>query len=406
MNNSQIEAQRRQLNAEAADVDARLAMATETKSFDMLSDLEKRVNALAEARAELDQAEATASAVERFQTRFPDATDSVEGEPADFVTNAFKSGREVNPLVMSQDSLQTIYKAAKSRQAISCKAYSTIGGLLPAQLDPNILGKIHESRLLDRLPTQAISAPSYEILVHASTTGAPAPVAEGGQKPEVVLNMTSQTVTAVKVAAHVGISYESLSDFPTFLGYATTELTRMMADTENSEILNGSGTGGHMTGLLNTSGILTHDASTDTGTNVTAIDGIEKAIAQLRVGSALADADLLILHPQTWSAIRRLKDTVGRYLFVSSDSDVTTAQANSIFNVPVLVTTAMTAGAGLMLDTSKFGRVFVREGITIHTGQNTDDFTKNISRFVLESRFVLGVERPAAVCAISNLPAA
>jgi HK97 family phage major capsid protein len=218
--------------------------------------------------------------------------------------------------------------------------------------------------------------------------------------------MTSLTLTAIKLAAHVGISYESLSDFPAFLGYAETELTRQLQDVENTELISGSGTSGHMTGFLTTSGILTHDASADTGTGVTVIDSIIKSIAQLRVGAALADADLLCLHPNTWSAIRRLKDTTGRFLFIASDSDPTTAQANSILGVPVLTTTSIAAGTGLMLDTQKFGNVLVREGITIHTGQNTDDFTKNISRFVLEERLVLAVERPAAVLALSNLPTA
>ncbi|MDT5367170.1 MAG: hypothetical protein QOC62_1601 [Mycobacterium sp.] len=58
-----------------------------------------------------------------------------------------------------------------------------------------------------------------------------------------------------------------------------------------------------------------------------------------------------------------------------------------------------------MLDTTKFGRVLVREGITVNQGTTSDDFTRNITRFVLEERLVLAVERPAAVLAISNLPA-
>jgi hypothetical protein len=48
-------------------------------------------------------------------------------------------------------------------------------------------------RLLDYLPTQSISAPSLEVIVHSSSTGAPAPTAEGAAKPEVVLNTMSQT---------------------------------------------------------------------------------------------------------------------------------------------------------------------------------------------------------------------
>jgi hypothetical protein len=70
------------------------------------------------------------------------------------------------------------------------------------------------------------------------------------------------------------------------------------------------------------------------------------------------------------------------------------------------VTTAQAAGTGLLIDSTKFGRVLIREGITVHTGTNNDDLTKNIVRFVMEERLVLAVERPAAVLAISNLPTA
>jgi HK97 family phage major capsid protein len=240
--------------------------------------------------------------------------------------------------------------------------------------------------------------------VHNSTTGAPAPTAEGAAKPEIVLNTTSLTLTAIKLACHVGISYETLMDFSNFESYAQVEAMKQLEDVENAQLIAGTGTSGSMTGFLSTSGILSHDASADTGTGVTVIDSIEKAIAQLRVGSALATADLLVVHPQTWSAIRRLKDTTGRFLFIAADSDPTRAEANSIFGVPVLVTTAITAGTGLMLDSQRFGRVLIREGITVHTGTNNDDLTKNIVRLVFEERLVLAVERPAAVLAISNLP--
>jgi HK97 family phage major capsid protein len=404
MNAQILEAQRRQLAAEHAEVTSAINSAIATKSYAGLPDLEKRLNQLEADRAEFALAE------KRFNASAASPLGMDAASAAGHATGASITrkgmGNSLNPLHFAQDSLEAVFKAASARQSLSTKAFSTVEGLIPAQLDPAILGKVHESRLLDHLPAQAISAPSYEIMVHASTTGAPAPTGEGAPKPEVVLNMTSQVLTAIKIAANVGISYESLSDFPTFMGYAVNELTREVIDVENAQLLSGSGTSGNMAGFLSTTGILTHDASTDTGSGVTAIDSLEKSITALRVGSALAEADLLVLNPSTWSAIRRLKDSTGRFLFISADSDPTRTQGDSLFGVPVLTTTALTAGAGLMLDTRKFGKVLIREGITIHTGTNTDDFTKNISRFVVEERIVLAVERPAAVMSITNLPTA
>ncbi|MCT7371447.1 phage major capsid protein [Mycolicibacterium llatzerense] len=324
------------------------------------------------------------------------ATGPVE-TPAD---GEYKRGAEVNPLKVDAKALKGLHERAVRRESFATKAFSTVDSLLPAQLDPQVLAKIHENRIMDLLPVESISAPSYEVLVHQSTTGSPAPTAEGAAKPEISFNMSSQVFSAIKVACHFGLSHEVLQDFGAFQGYTQNEAMRLMGDVENAQILSGSGTGGNMTGLINTSGVLTHDASTDTGTNVTAIDSIEIAANALRIGSALAEANLLILHPSTFSAIRRLKNTLGNFLI----GDPAEVGRRELFGIPVILTTAQTAGTGVMLDTTKFGRVLLREGLSIHVGTSGTDLVSNIARFVLEERFVIAVERPAAVMVVSNLP--
>jgi HK97 family phage major capsid protein len=405
MNTAQLAAQRRELDTESAEVDRLISAAISSKSFSGMGALEARVDQLAADRAELDQAEVRAKAMAAHPLSGMDMASAADGPmPATKAFGGRITGGMLSPLTIPGQALKDLHGAASQRQSLSVKAFSTVEGLLPAQLDPNVLGKIHENRLLDRLPAQAITAPSYEIVVHNSTTGAPTSVAEGGQKPELVFNNTSLTLTAVKLATHFGISYETLQDFANFESYAMTEGMAQLQDVENAQLIAGDGTGTNMTGFLHTSGILTHDASGDTGTGVTVIDSLIKAIAQLRVGSALATADLLVIHPNTWSAIQRLKDTTGRFLFISADSDPSHVQGNAILGVPVLTTTSIAAGTGLMLDTQKFGRVLIRESISVHTGTSGLDLISNIQRFVLEERLVLAVERPAAVINISNLP--
>ena len=63
----------------------------------------------------------------------------------------------------------------------------------------------------------------------------------------------------------------------------------------------------------------------------------------------------------------------------------------------MIVTTAQTVGTGLLIDTQKACKVYVREGITSRVGTNNDDLTKNLYRMVLEECLVLGVTRPATV---------
>jgi HK97 family phage major capsid protein len=292
-------------------------------------------------------------------------------------------------------AMKALHEAVLSQTTFSTKSFSTVESLVPPVLAPNVLGKLHEDRLIAVLPTQAIDAPAYSYIRHTSTTGAPAVTAEGAAKPELVLATDKVTATPVKIAAHTAVSYESMQDFDAFTSYVLTEMNRQIIDVENAEILNGSGSGGHLTGLLNTSGILTHAIDTETP-----LDAIEMAIAELRVGSSLATANLLVLHPSDWSLIRRSKDSQDRYL---TTADPTRDEANSVWGVPVLTTTVMSAGTGMLMDTMKFGKVIVREAITVKTGTNTDDFVKNLTRFVAEERIGLAVERPSAVLKITGI---
>ena len=296
------------------------------------------------------------------------------------------TGRQTSPLAFGDESLKAMHAAVVARQSLQIKAFSTADSLLPAQLAPRVLGPVHESRLLDRLPTQAIAAPVYEYVRHQATTGAAAVVAEGAVKPEIVMVTDTLTATAQKIACHTATSYEILSDWDNFVGYVRAELARQLIDRENAELLGGDGTAGHLTGFLHVSGILTHDASADTGTNLTALDSVEKSIAALRTGAALAEPDLLVLNPLSWSALRRIKDSQGRFL---TAPDPTADEASSIWGVEVLVTTQLAAGAGVLLDTKKFGRVLVREGISLRTGTSDDDLVRNLVRTVLR-----GAHRP------------
>jgi HK97 family phage major capsid protein len=174
------------------------------------------------------------------------------------------------------------------------------------------------------------------------------------------------------------------------------EIPRQIYDAENHELLYGSGAAGDIQGLLTCPGILTHTAS---GTNP--FDDIEESIAAMRVGPSLATPDVLVLNPASWSDIRRTKDNYGRYLVAPDPSQ---DQVNSAWGVDVVSSTAMAAGTGLLIDTTKFGAMLIREGLTIRTGSINDDFSRNLVRFVFEERFNVAVERPTALLAISGLP--
>src|SRR5262249_51390939 len=132
-------------------------------------------------------------------------------------------------------------------------------------------------------------------------------------------------------------------------------------------------------------------------------DALEHGIEALRGGPALAEPNLGLCHPSTWSAIRRTTDSYGRY-YVSADPS--TDEVNSAWCVDVLVSTQFTPGTFVWVDTSIYDRVVVRESLVTRIGYAGTDFTDNVIRFVAEERLTQTVERPETICVISKLPIA
>lgn len=404
MNNSQIEF-RQQANNELGRWIKAKTDEYQTKGFTQDTAwkmVETKARAWKNEQDELDRAKAANKAGELF-------AEKLGGNPSDLgsAPNApiakKATGAQVNPLAFSESNLKAMHKAFQNRQPfrIEAKDYSTVDSLLPAELAPGVTAHQHEWRILDRLPMTTISAPSYEFIRHnfSGDTGGPDVVAEGAEKPEYVPDVTSDVATVVKIAMHTGISYETLADWATWLGYVQTECFKQIMDKENQQLLHGTGSSGQIRGLFNTSGILTHDCSSDPST-WTAIDSVEASINQLRTSSALAEPSLFITSPTTWSAIRRIKSTQGLYVL----GDPLHEAVSALWGVPVLITTACTDGQGVLLDTNKFGTALLREGIVMHQGFSGTDFIQNIVRYVFEERLTMAVERPQAVLALSNLP--
>jgi HK97 family phage major capsid protein len=117
-------------------------------------------------------------------------------------------------------------------------------------------------------------------------------------------------------------------------------------------------------------------------------------MAALRTGTALAVPDLFIVSPDTWTALKGLKDTLGRYLLTP---DPANDEADSLWGIDVLQTTQIAYGTAILIYTTKFGRVVVREPLVMRMGWAGSDFTDNLVRFVVEERLNLDPRMGVAV---------
>lgn len=312
--------------------------------------------------------------------------------------SSLKSGR-VPRLVIGEEETKALFNAANTKQAmrIETKAAMDPAALLPAQLLPGIVGFAHEPvRVLDYVPATPMSGPSIDFISHTSTTGAPGMVAKGGTKPEVEFNTAATILSARKIAGWCSLFDEDLADFPQFTAYLQNELIRVVTDVENTQVLTGDGTGQNLLGLLNVSGILTRAKATDTN-----LDACEQAIADLRVGAAFVEPDTIVIHPTSWSIIRRSKDSQLRYLL---NADPSSLEANSLWGIRVLATTAMPVGTALFANLEQGAQAFIRQGFTIEmSNQSGTSFTTNTTVVRAEERLALGSPRPAALLKLTGI---
>lgn len=83
------------------------------------------------------------------------------------------------------------------------------------------------------------------------------------------------------------------------------ELSNWIIIGENYQLLQGNGTSPNQTGLFNATGTLTRQYNSIGGDTI--IDTVLEAVTDIRVGGAYAQADLILLHPNDWLAMRKLK---------------------------------------------------------------------------------------------------
>ena len=319
--------------------------------------------------------------------------------------SANSAGR-LSPLGYDDDQLRRAFEqVGRGETAVLQRAFTTATGAIPPDLGPILpVFPNHENRLLEKLPGIQIDVPAIAYVEVLASTGNAAIVLEGAPKPELLIPATQKIATARKIAAHVGISWEAYSgDYVAFVAAVQTELMRKVTDAENQQLYGGTGeANGQVNGLATATGILTLDASTIT-TQPGPWDALEQGIELLRSGPALAEPDLCLMHPSTWSAMRRTTNTLGNY-FVAADPSAD--EVNTAWGIPVVVSSKFPATTAVLVDTRQYGRVVVREPLVTRIGYSGTDFTDNVVRLVSEERLTQTIERPQAICLISAMPTA
>lgn len=277
------------------------------------------------------------------------------------------------------------------------------GSLLPPVLLPQAFEQRFEpDRLFKHLPGVAADGQWVSFLKHVSNTNPATPSPEFGTIPDVGMNITSQQVTFTRVNAMCTFSIELLTDFSEFMSFVPHELAKAVVDSETNFIVNNTDTTyGQSKGLLHTSDVLTRDATQSD----TPIDAVVAAYNDIRVGSSYGTADIVAMHPSTWLALRTVRSSTGLYVLDQNEPNNLGQSYDTLFGVRIIQNSWIPAGTAIVMDASIGCIGWTRQGLELMTNWAGDnEFSTYAWSFRAVERIAIGVQRPTAVCIVSNLP--
>lgn len=246
----------------------------------------------------------------------------------------------------------------------------------------------------------AVSGNAITYPVFGSLEGETDEVDEAGQKPQVHVE-DPEWVTDVlsEIAGFIKISDNMAED----LAYVVSEISgTLMYDLQAKEedrLLNGTGTGGRLLGVLNRDGINEITAGGDSNP-----DRIYLGISQIAQASPFT-ADGIVINPEDYEAIRLSKDANGQYFgggfFTGQYGNGGIAEEPPLWGRRTVVTNAIAQGT-VLVGAFAQSKIFRKGGIKVEsTNSHQDDFTNDRITIRARERLGLQVKYPAAFSVVS-----
>lgn len=259
----------------------------------------------------------------------------------------------------------------------------------PMQVPGIVAPGLRRLVIRDLLAQGRISSNSLEYVRENVFTNSAAIAPEGTLKPESDLTFTKETA-AVKTIAHwIQASRQVMEDAPMLESYVNNRLLYGLALAEETQLLNGNGTGDNLTGLNQVA--TTYDAGLN-ATGDTKADQIAHAVFQVTESEFSASG--IILNPRDWHNIALMKDADGRYIFGGPQA----FSSNVMWGLPVVPTKAQAAGTFTVGAFDLASQIWDRMDATVEISrEDRDNFVKNMLTILCEERLALAHYRPTAI---------
>lgn len=215
-------------------------------------------------------------------------------------------------------------------------------------------------------------------------------VAEGSDKPETTFKVDAKTGQVKTIATWTKVSEQLFADKSQLINILDNNLTHAVDVTVQNQLISGDGTGENLSGISKTGNYTDYVTSSGTATNT--VDLLRNVAFKMR-GENI-DNLTIVLNWSDWSALLGLKSTTNEYLI----NGILDPVKQTIYGIPVVLSSAMTAGKFAMGNFKMGGIVFDKTSMALEIDRAGDDFTKNLITIRAERRLGFAVVQPKAIC--------
>lgn len=340
------------------------------KSSDEIAKLQQRILTLEQKGAKLMQ-------VEQPKIRLTKGAEFIN-------SNAFKNFEKSN--FKGHMSYEFTKATPLTNNLAESYSVGTVGGVSDQGFveDPKVVLNI------ENLFAHAPIADNTFLYMPLTVTGNAGFVAEGSNKPETTFKVDAKTGQVKTIATWTKVSEQLFADKSQLINILDNNLTHAVDVTVQNQLISGDGTGDKLSGISKAGNFT--DYVTGSGTATNTVDLLRNVAFKMR--GANIDNLSIVLNWSDWSALLGLKSTTNEYLI----NGILDPVKQTIYGIPVVLSSAMTAGKFAMGNFKMGGIVFDKTAMALEIDRTGDDFTKNLITIRAERRLGFAVVQPKAIC--------
>lgn len=232
-----------------------------------------------------------------------------------------------------------------------------------------------------------LAAIPYVRELNAGTNAtAAATVAPQGTKPDSQVQFVDDLAPVRDIAVLMTITNQTFEDNQVVVSYINGRLSYMVALREEAQFLSGNGTAPNLKGILSYSGVQAQaNVNGDVGQSIAA------GIGQIMVVNGYPNA--VVMHPSDYWPFVSNRAAGGSGTYDAGTPFSMTAM--TVWGLPIIVTTGITAGTALVGDFRLGAQYFDRNTFKIESFEQHSDYAATNKRLLrAEERVALAVYRP------------